>query len=204
MRGYPASSRSPPGPRHALPPSRCRSGARPHPRAAPDRECANRLQPAVGRAEATLIRQLSRAKAGRTVPRLSAAAFRDLLDRTLTEIDRDERGGSLLRATGLRMRFRLPDLGLVLNVAPSEERDHHLRWTFAKSAGWKPSVELIMNSQVANSYLQGKESLAIAIARGRAKYRGETRCALLYVPAMRVVVDAYRSLVRKDHPELVI
>jgi hypothetical protein len=158
----------------------------------------------VGSAEATLKRPLSRAKAGRTVPRVSAAAFRELLDRTLTEIDRDERGGSLLRATGLCMRFRLPDLGLVLNVAPSEERDHHLRWTFAKSAGWKPRVELTMNSQVANSYLQGKESLAIALARGRAKYRGETRCALLYVPAMRVVVDAYRRLVREDHPELVI
>ena len=39
--------------------------------------------------------------------------------------------------------------------------------------------------QIANAYLQGKESLAIAIARGRVRYDGDARCALLYVPALR-------------------
>ena len=89
-------------------------------------------------------------------------------------------------------------------MAPSEERGHHLRWTFSERAGWKPRLELTMSSQVANSYLQGGESLAIAIARGRVRVKGDTRCALRYVPAMRVVVDAYRRLVRDDYPQLLI
>ena len=61
-----------------------------------------------------------------------------------------------------------------------------------------------MDSQAANAYLQGRESLAIAMARNRVRVKGETRCALRYVPAMRVVVDAYRRLVRRDYPELVV
>ena len=137
-------------------------------------------------------------------PNGSATEFRELLDEALSELDADEKSGPLLRAAGLRMRFDFPDLGLVLNVAASEDPGHHLRWKFSDAVDWEPKLNLRMDSRIANAYLQGKESLAIAIARGRAKYRGETRCALLYVPAMRVVVDAYRSLVRKDHPELVI
>ena len=102
------------------------------------------------------------------------------------------------------MRFRFPDLGLALSLAPSDERGHHVRWTFSERARWKPRLELTMSSQVANAYLQGGESLAIAIARGRVRLKGDTRCALQYVPALRVVVDAYRRLVRADHPELLI
>ena len=46
--------------------------------------------------------------------------------------------------------------------------------------------------------------LAVAMARNRIRYRGEARCALRYLPAMRVVVDAYRRLVRDDYPELAV
>jgi hypothetical protein len=42
------------------------------------------------------------------------------------------------------------------------------------------------------------------MARNRIRYRGEARCALRYLPAMRVVVDAYRRLVRDDYPELAV
>src|SRR5919201_5647128 len=102
---------------------------------------------------------------GRAPARVSAPELRDLLDRTMAEVDADEQAGSHLRATGLRARLRVRDLGLVLDVEPCEEGDHHLRWTFSESAHWKPKLELIMDSQAANAYLQGRESLAIAIAR---------------------------------------
>jgi hypothetical protein len=142
-------------------------------------------------------------KRRRPAPKVSAAQLRDLLDRSLAEVDADDQAGSHLRATGLRARLRIRDLGLVLDVEPSEEGDHHLRWTFSESAG-EPKLELIMDSQVANAYLQGRESLPIAMARNRVRCKGEARSALLYLPAMRVVVDAYRRLVRKDYPELVV
>jgi hypothetical protein len=141
------------------------------------------------------------AKAGTA---LDADEFRDLLDEVLADVDADDKAGSLLRAAGLRMRFRFPDLGMVLNVAPSEQPDHHLRWAFSDAVDWQPRLDLTMDSQVANAYLQGRESLAIAIARGRVRAEGDTRCALLYVPALRLVVDPYRRQVRLRHPRLVI
>jgi hypothetical protein len=130
--------------------------------------------------------------------------FRELLDETLSELDTDDKVGPLLRAAGLRMRFEFPDLGMVLNVAASEERGHHLRWRFSDAVDWEPKLNLSMESRVANAYLQGKESLAIAIARGRVRWDGETRSALLYLPAIRLIVDPYRRLVREVHPHLLV
>jgi hypothetical protein len=137
-------------------------------------------------------------------PNGSATEFRELLDEALSELDADEKSGPLLRAAGLRMRFDFPDLGLVLNVAASEEPSHHLRWEFSDAVDWEPKLNLRMDSRIANAYLQGKESLAIAIARGRVRFNGDTRCALLYVPALRLVVGPYRRLVRQEYPHLLV
>ncbi len=134
----------------------------------------------------------------------SATEFRELLDATLLELDVDQKAGPLLRATGMRVRFEFPDLGMVLNVAASEAPDHHLRWEFSDAVDWEPKLNLSMDSQIANAYLQGKESLAIAIARGRVRYKGDARCALLYVPALRLVVAPYRRLVSREHPHLLV
>lgn len=137
-------------------------------------------------------------------PKGSAAEFRELLDEALSELDADERSGPMLRAAGLRMRFEFTDLGLVLNVAASDEPAHHLRWEFSDAVDWEPKLTLRMGSRIANSYLQGKESLAIAIARGRIRFDGDTRCALVYVPALRLVVGPYRRLVRREYPHLLV
>jgi len=137
-------------------------------------------------------------------PNVSVTEFRELLDEALSELDTDEKTGPLLRAAGLRMRFDFPDLGMVLNVATSEEPGHHLRWEFSDAVDWEPKLTFSMDSQIANAYLQGKESLAIAIARGRVRYKGDTRCALLYVPALRLVVGPYRRLVRREYPHLLV
>ena len=137
-------------------------------------------------------------------PKGSAAEFRELLDEALSELDADERSGPMLRAAGLRMRFEFTDLGLVLNVAASEEPAHHLRWEFSDAVDWEPKLNLKMGSRIANAYLQGKESLAIAIARGRIRFDGDTRCALVYVPALRLLVGPYRRLVRREYPHLLV
>jgi hypothetical protein len=137
-------------------------------------------------------------------PTGSATELRELLDEALSELDADEKSGPLLRAAGLRMRFEFVDLGLVLNVAASEEPDHHLRWEFSDAVDWEPKLNLTMDSRIANEYLQGKESLAIAIARGRVRFNGDSRCALLYVPALRLIVGPYRRLVRQQYPHLLV
>lgn len=134
----------------------------------------------------------------------SATEFRALLDEALSALDVDEKSGPLLRAAGLRMRFEFPDLEMVLNVAASDEPGHHLRWRFSDAVDWEPKLKLRMNSRVANAYLQGKESLAIAIARGRVRFDGDAQCALRYVPTLRLVAGPYRRLVRAEYPHLLV
>jgi hypothetical protein len=134
----------------------------------------------------------------------AAAEFRSVLDDVLTETDADDHAGPLLRAAGLRIRFEFSDLGLVLNLAATDEGDHHLRWRFADDVDWKPKLSMRMDSKVANAYLQGKESLAVAVARGRVKLKGDTRSALVYIPALRLLVASYSRLVTQEHPHLVL
>jgi hypothetical protein len=132
-----------------------------------------------------------------------AEEFREVLDRALRELDGDERAGPLLRAAGLSLRIELSDIDLVLRLTATSEGDHHLRWSF-DDAGSPPKLDLRMDSETANAYLQGKESLAIAIARGKVRCSGESRFALLYLPAMRLVVEPYRRLVREGYPHLAL
>jgi hypothetical protein len=134
----------------------------------------------------------------------SEAEFRALLDEVLTDVDRDERAGSVLQATGLKMRFAFPDLDMVLRVVASDDPHRHLEWSFEDDPDWQPKLELEMDSEVANGYLQGKESLAIAIARGKVRCKGESRIALLYLPAVRLLVEPYRTHITSEHPSLVV
>jgi hypothetical protein len=134
----------------------------------------------------------------------AAAEFQHLLDDVLTETDADDHAGPLLRAADLHVRFEFPDLPLTLSLAATEEGSHHLAWKFSDEVDWKPKLKLQMDSKVANAYLQGKESLAIAIARGRVKASGDTRSALVYIPALRLLVSSYRKVVTQEHPHLAL
>ncbi len=59
-----------------------------------------------------------------------------------------------------------------------------------------------MSCDVANRYLQGRESLPIAIARGEVRCRGESRAAILYLPAAHLIFEPYREVVALQYPEL--
>jgi len=130
--------------------------------------------------------------------------FRGALEAALAAADADERIGPTLRATGLRVRMRFPDAGLVLDLGVAEAGEGHLRWSFAGDPGWEPKLELEMDAMLGNRYLQGAESLAIAIARRKARLRGESRVALRYVPAARLLVEPYRRVVRERYPQLAV
>ena len=132
-----------------------------------------------------------------------AGEFREVLDRTLGELDGDTRAGPLMRAAGLSLRIELTDLDLVLHVAASEEGEHHLRWRFGEP-DQAAKLDLRMDSATANAYLQGQESLAIGIARGKVRCTGESRVALLYLPVLRLIVDPYRRLVRERYPHMAL
>jgi hypothetical protein len=131
---------------------------------------------------------------------IRAEEFRVALDRTLEIADADERIGPMIAATRLRMCLRFPDAGFVLHIAAGVDGDN-IRWSFAE-VDWPAKVELIMDSVTANRYLQGRQSLAIAIARGQARYRGESRSALVGLPAARLLCEPYREVIRSEFPQL--
>ncbi|HEX6115527.1 MAG TPA: hypothetical protein VFY99_00410 [Solirubrobacterales bacterium] len=132
----------------------------------------------------------------------SADELREVLERTFESVDADERIGPLLRAAHLRARFDFTDLGLHLNVASSDGDEHCVDWSFAARAPWPPKVVLRMDSEVANGWLQGKESLAIAIARGRVRCTGETKSTLFFVPIASLLGEPYRRVIDADYEHL--
>ena len=134
----------------------------------------------------------------------SAEELREVLDAGLAAVDADERSGPLLRAAELRLRLACPDLGVTVNVAAAQDPDHHLEWSFSGRGAPKPKLELRMDSEIANAWLQGKVSVPIAIARGEIKCSGDARCALLYLPAAKLFIDPYRRLLRERYPHLLL
>jgi hypothetical protein len=137
------------------------------------------------------------------VPRTAdafATEFRAALDETLAAADADERIGPLIRATKLRMRLEFTDSDLALNIAAAEG-ERNLIWSFG-NPDWTPKLELEMDAAVANRYLQGRESLAIAIAHGQVRVLGESRVALHYLPAARLLCEPYREVVEARYPAL--
>lgn len=134
----------------------------------------------------------------------SAQEMREVLDRVLETVNASEAAGPLLRATGMRLRLRCPDMDVAVNIASSEDPDSCIEWTFAGRASWEPRLELIMDSGVANAYLQGAVSVPVAIARGQIKCSGDARAALLYLPAAKLITDPYKELVGGEYPHLAV
>ncbi|HYH60683.1 MAG TPA: hypothetical protein VD766_02350 [Solirubrobacterales bacterium] len=135
---------------------------------------------------------------------VGADELRELIDHVFAELDADERRGSLLRAAKLEVRFEITDLDLVVHMRAAEGR-HHLAWDFAERAEEaEAGLSLTMDSATANGYLQGRESLAVAIARGRVRCSGDLRTTIVYLPALRLLVEPYRAWVERLHPDLAL
>jgi hypothetical protein len=140
----------------------------------------------------------------RTRSKVGANELRELIDHVLGELDVDERRGSLLRATGIRVRLEVTDLDLALRVDASDEGAHHISWAFAGEDDGLARLNLAMDSATANAYLQGRVSLPVAIARGEVRCSGDLKKALVYLPALRLLVEPYRTWVTRLHPHLAV
>ena len=134
----------------------------------------------------------------------SAAELREVLGRLLSIVDADDRVGPILRAAHVRTRFEFPDLRQGLSLASAEGEAHCVEWSFARRAAWDPKVTLRMDSKVANGWLQGSESLAIAIARGRVRCTGDTKSTLFFIPVAKLLTDPYKQLIGDEFSHLAI
>jgi hypothetical protein len=134
----------------------------------------------------------------------SADEMREVLTALLSEIERDSDLGRRLRSTHNSYRFAFPDLGLTLSFASSEDEEHCIRWSFTDDAEWEPELTLEMSSEIANRYLQGRENLAIALARRRIHCSGDARAALNLLPINRQLSACYREVLERSYPHLLL
>jgi SCP-2 sterol transfer family protein len=134
----------------------------------------------------------------------SAAEFREVMDKTFTIMSTDPEMGPALRDAETPQRFEIPDLDLVVNITYAEDGGEQcLRWDWSDDVPWEPEVGMVMNSDTANRYFQGKENIAMAIARRRIKTSGNVKKALALLPITKPVFARYRAMIEQDYPHLV-
>jgi hypothetical protein len=138
-------------------------------------------------------------------PFTSAKEFREVMDRVFTMMSEDAEMGPRLRDADVPQRFEFKDLDLVMNIRagqPSESTN--LYWEWSDDVAWAPSVRMTMSSETANRYFQGRENVALAIARGRIKTGGDIKAALQLIPITKPIYERYRSVVADEYPHLVL
>ena len=74
-------------------------------------------------------------------------------------------------------------------------RDRH--WEWSDDVDWEPRVKMAMSSETANKYFQGKENVAMAIARRRIKSGGDVKAALALMPITKPVFAQYRAMLEQ-------
>jgi hypothetical protein len=132
----------------------------------------------------------------------SANEFRKVMDRTFTLMSEDPDMGPKLRDANTPQRFEFPDLDLVVNIRAGGPEEPNLAWEWSDEISWEPKVKMSMSSETANRYFQGKENVAIAIARRRIKAGGDVKAALALIPITKPLYGQYREMIAADYPHL--
>jgi hypothetical protein len=133
----------------------------------------------------------------------SSREFREVMDRVFALMDEDPEMGPRLRDADVPQRFEFDDLDLVVNIrAAGPDEPGNLHWEWTDDVDWEPRVQMTMASETANRYFQGRENVALAIARRRIRTGGDVRAALSLIPITRPVYDRYRALVAAEYPHL--
>ncbi len=131
--------------------------------------------------------------------------FRAVMNRAFELMSTDPDMGPKLRDAQTPQRFVFPDVDKVVNITfnPEDDGENYLLWEWTDDVDWEAEVEMKMDSGVANKYFQGKENIAMAIARRRIKTSGNVKKALALVPITKPVFEQYRELLEDEYPHLV-
>jgi len=133
----------------------------------------------------------------------SAKELRQAIDQVFSMMDADPDMGPKLRDADTPQRFEFSDFDVVVNIrAAREGEEGNLYWEWSDDVDWKPKVEMTMSSEVANRYFQGKENVAMAVARRRIKTGGDVKAALALIPITKPVYAQYRDYVEREKPHL--
>ena len=133
----------------------------------------------------------------------SSKEFREVMDRVFGLMDGDPDMGPKLRDADVPQRFEFTDVDMVVNIrAAADAEDGNLHWEWTDDVDWEPKVQMTMSSETANKYFQGKENVAMAIARRRIKAGGDVKAALSLIPVTKPVYAQYTALVEAEYPHL--
>jgi hypothetical protein len=133
----------------------------------------------------------------------SSDEFRTVIDRVFSMMSEDPDMGPKLRDADVPMRYEFTDVDLVANIrATREGEDGNLHWEWSDDVDWEPQVRMAMSSETANRYFQGKENVAVAIARRRIKSGGDVKAALRLIPITKPIYARYRDMVEEEYPHL--
>jgi hypothetical protein len=135
----------------------------------------------------------------------SAEEFQEVMDRVFTMMSEDPDMGPRLRDADVPQRFEFDDFDLVVNIrAVREGEEGNLHWEWTDDVDWEPKVRMTMSSETANKYFQGKENVAMAIARRRIKTGGDVKAALSLIPITKPIYARYRDVVASEYPHLAL
>jgi len=135
----------------------------------------------------------------------SSREFREVMDRVFAMMDEDPEMGPQLRDADVPQRFEFDDVDLVVNIrAARPGEDGNLHWEWSDDVDWQPKVRMAMSSETANKYFQGKENIAVALARRRIKSGGDVKAALSLMPITKPVFARYRAMLEAEYPHLVV
>ena len=136
-------------------------------------------------------------------PFRSPQEFREVMDKVFEMMSSDPDMGPKLRDADVPQRFEFDDVDMVVNIrAAGDREDGNLHWEWTDDVDWEPKVKMTMSSETANKYFQGKENVAIAIARRRIKTGGDVKAALSLIPITKPVYERYKQLVSEEYPHL--
>ena len=134
----------------------------------------------------------------------SPEEFREVMDKTFALMSEDPDMGPKLKEADTPQRFEFDDLALVVNIrAARAGEEGNLQWQWTDEVDWDARVRMTMSSETANAYFQGKENVAMAIARRRIKAGGDVKAALALIPITKPLYAKYREMLESDYPHLV-
>ena len=134
----------------------------------------------------------------------SPQEFREVMDRTFALMSEDPRVGPRLRDADTPQRFEFTDLDMVVNLRAGNAEEANLAWEWSDQVEWEPRVRMTMSSDTANRYFQGRENVAIAIARRRIKAGGDVKAALAILPITKPLFARYREMIASEYPHLAV
>lgn len=135
----------------------------------------------------------------------SAKELREAIDAVFSMMDADSDMGPKLRDADTPQRFEFDDFDIVVNIrAATEGEEGNLHWEWSDDVDWESKVQMTMSSEVANRYFQGKENVAMAVARRRIKTGGNMKAALDLIPITKPIYAQYRDYLEREKPHLLV